>query len=237
MIQIEPVKRLTVTEQIMEQIAQLITNGHLQPGEQLPNERELAERFGVTRGRVREALRALALIGLITIKAGEGSFVNLQEEPIPPDTIAWMFHREKHNLDEVYAARQLIETEVYLSAAGQLSDEDLAALERKLAHMTASVQLDAEAFLQLLDDFDLRIGERCDNRIYHKLMQMMIHLRRETSLKLLSVPGAKENSVKQRSAILSALASRNKKQLNAALKGLFVTSKQFYADILNSEGD
>ncbi|SFS71877.1 FadR/GntR family transcriptional regulator [Paenibacillus sp. BC26] len=235
MIQIEPVKRLTVTEQIMEQIAQLITNGHLEPGAQLPNERELAERFSVTRGRVREALRALALIGLITIKAGEGSFVNKQEEPIPSDTIAWMFHREKHNLDEVYAARQLIETEVYLSAAGQLTEEELALLDKKLAHLSASVHMDADAFLQLLDDFDLRIGERSDNRIFNKLMQMSIHLRRETSLKLLRVPGAKENSVKQRSAILAALTSRDKKQLHAALKGLFTSSKQFYANIMKTD--
>ncbi|WJH33144.1 GntR family transcriptional regulator [Paenibacillus sp. CC-CFT747] len=60
MVQIKSVKRITVTEQIMEQIVQLIRSGELQAGQQLPNERDLAEQFGVTRGRVREALRALS---------------------------------------------------------------------------------------------------------------------------------------------------------------------------------
>src|SRR4051794_16076813 len=98
MAHIKAIKKMTITEQIMEQIAGLIRSGELIPGEQLPNERVLAEQFGVTRGRVREALRALSLIGLITIKAGEGSFVNKQEMPIPPETIVWMFHNELHNL-------------------------------------------------------------------------------------------------------------------------------------------
>ncbi|WP_258171275.1 FadR/GntR family transcriptional regulator [Paenibacillus sp. R14(2021)] len=55
------VRKITVTEQIMEQIAELITSGQLQPGEQLPTERDLAVQLGVTRGRVREALRATRL--------------------------------------------------------------------------------------------------------------------------------------------------------------------------------
>src|SRR5690625_4994519 len=117
MLQIDPVRRTTVTDQIMEQIAELITSGKLKPGDKLPNERELSAQFEVNRGRIREALRALSLIGLIKIKAGEGSFVTQQEVPFPPQTITWMFHNEINNLDEIYQARKLIESEVFLLAA------------------------------------------------------------------------------------------------------------------------
>jgi GntR family transcriptional repressor for pyruvate dehydrogenase complex len=233
MFEIKAVKKITVTEQIMEQIAGLITSGLLSPGEQLPNERDLAEKFQVTRGRVREALRALSLVGLITIKAGEGSFVNEKWMPLASETIIWMYHSEIHNLDEVYAARQLIESEVYLTAASNATNEEK-------AHLHAILQLIAEAkgvtnpsaFLDLLDTFDLYMGDISRNGIYAKLMQTIVHLRRETSLKLLNVPGAIENSMEMRSSLLKSFDSSDQKIVKDALKAFFKNSKQFYDNII-----
>jgi DNA-binding FadR family transcriptional regulator len=75
MTMITPIRRSTLGEAIIEQLSRLILNGSYKPGEQLPSERELASQFGVARGPVREALRALALAGLIEIKPGHGAFV------------------------------------------------------------------------------------------------------------------------------------------------------------------
>src|SRR5690625_4909433 len=104
-MRISPITKRTATEQVMEQIASWITTNKLKPGDKLPNERLLAEQFGVNRGRIRESLRALSLIGLIVIKPGEGSFVNERESPIPADTISWMYYNEINNFEDVYAAR------------------------------------------------------------------------------------------------------------------------------------
>jgi GntR family transcriptional repressor for pyruvate dehydrogenase complex len=233
MFEVTAVKKITVTEQIMEQIAGLITSGQLAPGEQLPNERDLAEKFQVTRGRVREALRALSLVGLITIKAGEGSFVNEKAMPLSSDTIIWMYHSEIHNLDEVYAARRLIESEVYLTAAAQATEEEKAHLHALLLRITEAKALsDPSAFMDLLDSFDLYMGEISRNGIYTKLMQTIVHLRRETSLKLLNVPGAIENSVEMRSSLLKSFETRDQKIVKEALKAFFKNSKHFYDNII-----
>ena len=109
----EPLKKITLTEQVMEKIAGMITSGQLKPGDKLPNERELAENFQVTRSRIREALRALSLVGMLTIKPGDGSFVSEANMKIPEETVMWMYYQEMHKHDEVYAARRLIETEVF----------------------------------------------------------------------------------------------------------------------------
>ena len=79
---IKPIKKVTLTEQIMQQIASQIISGQLKPGEKLPTERAFAEMFEVNRGRIREALRALSLIGLVNIKPGEGSFVSSNKDLI-----------------------------------------------------------------------------------------------------------------------------------------------------------
>lgn len=226
----EPIKRVTVTEQVMEQIAEMITSGALKSGEKLPNERVLAEQFQVTRGRVREALRALSLIGLITIKAGEGSFVNHQEEPIPSETIVWLFHNERHNIEEVYSARKLIETEIYITAARQISDNHLEKLQEFLENLSNIIKAgeDIELFQSSLDEFDLFIGEICGNQIYAKLMQTIVHLRRETSRKILKVPGSMENSLKSRENIVNCIIKKDITLVKEAVDRSFLSAKPFY---------
>lgn len=64
-----------LSSQVVEQFVTMLRNGELVPGERLPTERELAERFGVGRNSIREALRELNMLGLVTSRHGEGTFV------------------------------------------------------------------------------------------------------------------------------------------------------------------
>ena len=72
---LEPVKSVRIYEDIVRQVRALIADGHLKSGDRLPPERDLAQRFRVSRTSVREALRSLQSRGLIEIRAGEGAFV------------------------------------------------------------------------------------------------------------------------------------------------------------------
>ncbi len=69
---LEPVRSTRIYEEIVRQIRLLIADGHLKSGDRLPPERDLAERFRVSRTSVREAMRALESRGLIGIRAGGG---------------------------------------------------------------------------------------------------------------------------------------------------------------------
>ena len=128
-MEIKPIKKVTLTEQIMQQIASQIISGQLKPGEKLPTERAFAEMFEVNRGRIREALRALSLIGLVNIKPGEGSFVSSNKDRISEESVLWTYHEDVHNYEEIYAARQLIETEVYLTCYKNRTEEIIEALD------------------------------------------------------------------------------------------------------------
>lgn len=236
MLDIDPIKKTTITEQIMEKIAELITSGKLEPGAKLPNERDLAEQFGVNRGRVREALRALSLIGLITIKSGEGTFVTEKEVPIPPQTIIWMFHNERKNLHDIYAARTLIESEVYFLAAKHATETDMSDLEA-LVQQLADVHNDEAGRIQfqdLVDRFDFLMGKICGNDIYYKLIQSFVYLRRESMLKLLNVPGAMENSLEKRAQLVEAIKRQNEEMIRTAIDQIFVSAKDFYDNIVSS---
>ena len=67
---LEPVKSVRIYEDIVRQVRALIADGHLKSGDRLPPERDLADRFRVSRTSVREALRSLQTRGLIEIRAG-----------------------------------------------------------------------------------------------------------------------------------------------------------------------
>ena len=167
----EPLKKVTLTEQIMEQIAGMITSGQLKPGDKLPNERDLAELFGVTRSRIREALRALSLVGMLTIKPGDGSFVSEEGTKVPEETVMWMYYQEMNKHDEIYAARNLIETEVYLTCYDNRTPEILERLDgfRDRLLDVETEEITAEAFCQLLTDIDTYVGDVCGNGIYARL--------------------------------------------------------------------
>lgn len=64
-----------LSSQVVEQFVTMLRDGELTPGERLPPERDLAERFGVGRNSIREALRELNMLGLVTSRHGEGTFV------------------------------------------------------------------------------------------------------------------------------------------------------------------
>lgn len=229
-------KKTTLTEQIMEQIASQITSGKLKPGQRLPNERAMGEMFNVTRSRVREALRALSLIGLIEIKPGDGSYVCENKPQLPEETMTWIFHKEIHNLDEVYAARKLIEEEVYLTAVNVVSQDDRIRFQSLIDQMTEVFAFDGqpETYHQLLDEYDLLMGRLCGNQIYDKLMQTIVLLRKDFSRKLLNAEGAMLHSFKLRLNIHEAFMQRDKVQLRKSLKMFYQSSRKFYDHIVDS---
>jgi GntR family transcriptional repressor for pyruvate dehydrogenase complex len=74
-VRLEALRSLPLKEQVLRQLRRLIDEGELGPGAQLPAERELAERLGVSRGTVREAVQFLQALGLVEIRHGSGTFV------------------------------------------------------------------------------------------------------------------------------------------------------------------
>ena len=70
-----PIKNTKVYEQVIDQIKEMINEGTLKKGDKLPSERDLAQQLNVGRTSIREAIRALEVIGLIDCKQGEGNYI------------------------------------------------------------------------------------------------------------------------------------------------------------------
>ena len=220
--------RTTLTEQVMEQIAHKIITGELKPGEKLPNERDLATMFGVTRSRVREALRALSLIGLVNIQPGDGTFVHCGEIRIPKETVIWIYHQELAKIDDIYEARKLIEKAVYLRCFDNITQDVLDGMRIRVNRIVSgskNLSQSPSEHLKLIADLDLFVGSHCGNGVYSKLMQTMVALREEEwAKKVLRVAGSIQNSAYLREKIVKAFESGNKKEVQHALNDFFAIS-------------
>ncbi|ETA80917.1 FadR/GntR family transcriptional regulator [Youngiibacter fragilis] len=130
-----PVKNTKVYEQVIEQIKYMIVSGELKKGDRLPPERELVERLQVSRTSVREALRALQIIGLVECKQGGGNFIREQFEDNLIEPLSLMFTLQDSRNSEILELRRVLEVETASLAARSITDEELNALAEIIAGM------------------------------------------------------------------------------------------------------
>lgn len=129
---IKPLKR---SDLVAQEIKRLITEKDLSPGDRLPRESELQAQFQVSKGTIREALKALEVQGLVTMSTGPAGGGTIAEVPLDR-TLQFMqnylFFKEV-SIADIYAVRQYIEPELAAGAVPYLTEADFAALEHSIA--------------------------------------------------------------------------------------------------------
>jgi GntR family transcriptional repressor for pyruvate dehydrogenase complex len=130
-----PVKNTKVYEQVIEQIKYMITSGELKKGDKLPPERELVEKFQVSRTSVREALRALQIIGLIECKQGGGNYIRDSFEDNLIEPLSLMFVLQNSRNSEILELRKVLEVETATLAARKITQEELAQMKEIIEKM------------------------------------------------------------------------------------------------------
>jgi GntR family transcriptional repressor for pyruvate dehydrogenase complex len=143
---IKPKERLY--QEIVDQIQQQILSGELRPGDQIPAERELADRFGVSRTAVREAIKSLTEKGLIEVYVGRGTFVtNLSPDRVV-ESMTLLLRNEQGNLQVLEEARELLEVQAARLAAQRRSEEHVA----RLRAITAEMEEQRSVSARLMDE-------------------------------------------------------------------------------------
>ncbi|UOQ94121.1 GntR family transcriptional regulator [Halobacillus shinanisalinarum] len=121
-----------VYEGVLEQIKFYIEANKLTPGDKLPSERELSERLKVGRSSIREALRAMELLGLIETRRGEGTFMRAYRPYHMVELLSKFLLNESRTREELLTAKQMLEKEVLLLSVGRLSNDQLACMSEIL---------------------------------------------------------------------------------------------------------
>src|SRR2546426_928581 len=138
-MEVAPIKSTRIYEEIVRQVKQMIAEGRLKSGDRLPPERDLAEKFVVSRSSVREALRALESLGLVEIRAGEGTFVREVSVESLIEPLALMMVAQREAIAELFEARRLLEPGIAALAASRATLEEVAEMERILEEQAKEI--------------------------------------------------------------------------------------------------
>lgn len=130
-MEVTPIKKQSVAEQIYEQLRAKIIGGELRPGDQLPTEAELCQMYLVSRTSVRQALGKLSSLGLVEAKVGGGTFIKEADGSQVMDKLILHAFLNERSLAEIVEFRHLMEPAVTRLACRKASDEDI----RELSHI------------------------------------------------------------------------------------------------------
>ena len=171
---VRPISYGTVTreplpDQIATRLIGLITERQLKPGDRLPPERELASTMGVSRSSLREALRALAMLGVAEMRQGDGTYVSSLEPEKLLRPVGLVLSLSDAGLSELFEARKLVEPGLAALAAERIDSAAAAELMR-CAEASPEALEDAEAFMW--NDIELhgRIARAADNAVLCRLL-------------------------------------------------------------------
>lgn len=167
----QPVQRTSLSDEIVEQIIDLISRGILRPGDRLPSEKELCLRFHVGRTTIREALRSLAVMGILDGRAGEGTFVSPDNRKYLQKTLQWGLLLDPKHVQDLIETRLMLESQTAYSAAQRATQEDLLEMKYAVKGMRQSLDKPRD-FLEHDLRFHLTIARATQNPILYNLLSM-----------------------------------------------------------------
>ena len=150
------------TDQAIAKIKQLISSGEFTAGARLPTERELTQQFGVSRSSLREAVRALALVGVLESRVGDGTYVTTLEPELLLTGVGFVSDLiGGASLLELHQVRRILEPEATRLATPRLTDEDFERLAACLQRMESADGV--PAFIEADTAFHKVILDACGN--------------------------------------------------------------------------
>jgi GntR family transcriptional regulator, transcriptional repressor for pyruvate dehydrogenase complex len=220
-------------EQIVQQIEESILKGNLKPGDQLPAERDLAQRFGVSRTAVREAVKALREKGLVEAYSGRGTFITDGTSQAVRQSLDLMVKiGQPEGLMHLAEVRAILEPEIAALAAGRCQDAELTTMREAVAVMDRAQQ-DPDAYIEADLDFHLALAEAAANPLILSLIDSIVGLLREQRIRIFKVQGGPERGQIHHKRILEAMERRDPERAREAMKAHL---EQVRADSNTSSG-
>lgn len=232
-------RRVKRSDQIVNAIKRWVTINEKQPGERLPNERDLMEQFDCSKGTVREALKSLEVQGLISIKTGPNGGAVLESVPYEraSELLRNFLHFEKPTGADIYALRSLIEPEIAALATPNLSAGDLAQLETLVRVCEQPPQTFEERVEQRFAEleFHVLLAQRCNSPLLAFIGRFLNDMIRDLVIfKKSSLPEQREFScenLRYHQQLLGAFQARDAEQARTLMTEHMRSAEHFNREL------
>lgn len=205
---------------IERHVRELIETGAIAPGERLPTERELADRLGVSRVPIREAIRTLSAQGLIEVRERRGMFVAERNVDATVDQLTEALLRQRVAFDELFAVRQLLEPASARWAASHADAEGIARLREIHARMARATQADppdGDTIRWCDHELHLALATCSGNSLLRRVLASIQGLHTEHVAGSRRLIGRADEALEDHRRIIDAVAARDPDGAEAAM--------------------
>ena len=210
-----------MSDQVFEQLKDLIFRGHIKPGERLMTERELAQNLGVSRPTVREAINKLVAMHLLEHRQGQGTFVNMPVTTAEKNPLAAVIDGQDASLMDLLEVRLGLECNAVALAARRASEDDIREIEKSVEDMAAAIKegnLGSDADIS----FHMAIAYATKNVVQIHIMKSLYDLLfygiQENLQHLYTEPINLDKVLQQHTDILNAIRQHDPDEAYTAMK-------------------
>lgn len=227
----EQIVRRKLSDEVFDRLERMITLGELNPGDEMPSERVLMERFGVGRPAIREAMQSLANMGLVSISHGERAKVlQLTARSIFRQvdlTAKIMLQRSSDSLEYLKSTRIFFERGMAREAAARIGPQDINDLRDIIQHQRRSLG-NAEEFIAADMQFHTRIAQITGNPIFVAVSEAMLAWLKTYYTDMLIWTGKEKFTLVEHEEILDRLAAKDVDGADAAVLKHLERSRALY---------
>lgn len=205
---LEPIEQRTMTELVAQRLVNLLSSGVLKPGDKLPHERELARQLNVARTTVREALKSLALCGLLEARRGDGTYVREEFIHFLSQQIEWPVLLSASEVDMIVEVREGLEAKAARLAAKRATPEEIEKIGifRQLLEIKGR-DIERETDLDL--EFHHAIAAASHNELLCRLMFSLQNILRQYVALSNQMTDRLETTITEHQVIYDAILARD----------------------------
>ena len=212
-----PVVRTKLTASVFEQLVSFVVGESWKPGDRIPPERELCQQLGIARTSLREALKAMELIGMVDSRIGDGTFVCPRSEFLSRPLL-WAFTGTDHEeLQEIMEARTIIEENLAGLAAKRGTAEQIREIGNAVQLMRDAIAR-GDSIISADMAFHLAVSSAAQNGVLRNAVQLLRNLMRQWILYKLMIPDVPEIVLKRHVNIYKAIAARRPNAARSAMR-------------------
>ncbi len=220
-MKLKPIRPKRISDQVFEQIRELIYKGEFKPGQQILPERELAVSMAVSRTSVRNAINKLVTMGLLEHRQGQGTFVSSPDSR-KGNPLAAVMATEEATLDDLLEVRMGLEANAAALAAQRATENDILSLERSLSEMIEDLEATDKITTESDAAFHMAVAFATKNPVLIHLMRNfydflfmgikknLTHMYQDSS--------TLDDVIKHHKEVFSAIRDREPDRAGAAMK-------------------
>ena len=165
----------TLVDKVVDSFLTSVNNGEYVAGKKLPTQDVLQRSYGVSRNTMREALKKLETMGIVSIRQGDGTYLNSPEMQENINRLYPLLKLNETDLDELMEARKILETKTAEMAAERAGEEDIQMLQKLLCNME-DCRNNIELYAENDSQFHLCIARAAHNSILYRFVKMIYEM-------------------------------------------------------------